>query len=124
MSRTQLVVEFSDREIFFARCGISKIGSPALIDWSRKPFGNVHGRGTYCRRRQAIVHEGDSKGDIPHLTPRGSEGCKVTRKHVGCRYKRHCVQRTLPCNCALVTREEKQFVLPDRTTNGSAILVA
>src|SRR5215831_16463689 len=98
MRRTYLVVELSDREIFVARYGISPTGSSALIDRRRKLFRDVYGSRTYCRRRQAVVHERRSENDVPSLTDPRSVGCKVTGNHIRSRNERDCAQWALPGN--------------------------
>src|ERR1043166_3388306 len=124
MRRTDLIVELSDRKIFVARHGISPAGSAALIDCHRKVFGDVYGSRAYCRRRQAGVHERRSEKEGASFTEPGSVSRKITGNHIRSWNGRDCAQWALPGNRALIACKEKQFVLLNGATNGSAILVA
>src|SRR2546425_1979815 len=109
MSRTHLIVDLADREIFITRDRISPTRSSALVDRRRKAFSDIHSGRTYLEGLEAVVHEWRPENDIPSLASSGSEGREVTRDHLRSRNEGGCALRSLTRNGALIAGKEKQF---------------
>src|SRR6266478_5943538 len=91
----------------------------------REECGKFHRDGIEQLRIDPVVDKGSlQRNGASGIAGCGRKGCKVARKHCRCWNETSKILRILAERCALITSEEKEFVLQYRSAAGAAELVA